>query len=364
MKSRRLAAALAFTACVSAVGCDRPAPPPAPVAAPAEPAAGVEKEPPAAEPVLEPFTDPAGRRWLTETIPYDAFATAADAAPDPAATAGVRPAAADLLAGVGQGTTARETLPGDRRGARGAVAAPDRGTDLGDEPADGWAKVISAEDLRDEIARARNAMAASVGTVAAFNKSTSELPREAAVLAAAAEIAGEHPGRVPWKEYAPAVRTLAVRVGEAASSAGRPARNAARLSFDALDSILGGNPPPDGAVADFDRVVQADRGALMGRMETALEALQQTAPDAAALARGGDELAREASVLAALAEFGAHPDYDGASNDDYRGWTDDLVTAARAAARFARDEPDLGEFQNAVSRVSATCAACHAEYRL
>ena len=351
-----------LAASLLAAGCGGPTSPPADAPAGGEVAEAAP--PPAAEPALTPFTDPAGRKWLTETIPYDAFATAPGTVPEPAAAR--RPPAADLLADIGTGSAVPGRLPGDRGGARGAVSVPGSvgGDGRGKEPAAGWAAVISAEDLRDEIARARNVLAAAVGTVAAFNRGLPDVRREAAVLAAAAEIAGEHPGYVPWKEHAAAVRSLAVRVGDAAESGGRPARTAARLSFDTLDSVLGGNPPPDGAVDDFDRPVQADRGALMRRMEAALESLQQDAPDAAALARGGDGLAREAAVLAALAEFGAHPDYDGAANDDYRGWTDDLVAAAKDAARFAREEPDLAEFDAAVSRASAACAACHAEYRL
>ena len=353
---------------LAAAGCDRPAPP-APAAAvngtnmdnadPAAPPAAV-----AAEPAFAPFTDPAGRRWLTKSIPYDAFGTA-DAAP--AASVPARPAAADLLVGVGRGTVAGSAvLPGDRAGARGAVGMPGmKGPGMNaDEPTDGWAAVISAEDLRDEIARARNAAAAAVGTVAAFNRATDTLPAEAAVLAATAQIAAEHPGRVPWKQYADAVRTLAVRVGRVAGSRGRPARDAARASFDPLDSILGGNPPPDDAVENFDRATDADRASLMKRMQTALDALRQDAPDAAALARGGDELARQASVLAALAKFTADPAYDGAANDDYQTWSAELTTAATEAARFARDEPDLAAYAAAVGRAATTCAACHAEYRL
>ena len=366
MKSPRrppLAAALAL-ALPAAAGCDRPAPP-APAADsagdPAPPAAG----PAVAEapPVFAPFTDAAGRRWLTEEIPYDAYATAG---PDPAAAtaAASRPAAAELLAGVGRGT-ARDplTMTGDRPGARGAVRVPGGAMNTEPEPADGWAAVISAEDLRDEIARARNAIAAAVGTVAAFNRAPDDLPAEAAVLAATAQIAADHPGRVPWKPYAPAVRTLAVRVGEAAAARGRPARDAARAAFDPLDSILGGNPPPDDAVADFDPPTDADRGSLMKRMQTALDALRQNAPDAAALARGGDDLAREASVLAALSKFTADPAYDGAGNADYFEWSSELTAAATDAARFARDEPDLAQYTAAVSRAGATCTACHAEYR-
>ena len=357
-------------AAVAVGGCERPAPPGPVAAAPAPAAEGGDPVPePADDRALAPFTDPAGRCWLTKTIPYDAFATA-DAAPAAigSAPAPTRRPSGDLLAGIGAGSVRSDVPTGGGMGGGGmsgggfAGGGGDESFSAEDDP-EGWAPVISAEDLRDEIARARNVLAAAVATVAAFNREADALPVEAATLAAMAEITAAHPGRVPWKDYAPAVRTLAVRVGEAAGARGRAARDAARQAFDPLDSVLGGNPPPDDAIAEFDRVVDAPRGELMARMQTALEGLQQDAPDADALARGGDDLARGAAVLAALAKFTAHPDYPSAEEEDYRKWSAELTAAASDAARLARDQPDYDLYRTAVGRAAATCTECHAVYR-
>ena len=376
-------AAVPLAAALLAVGCGGPAEPVAdPAAAVADAAddnAAGGNAGRATRAGLAPFTDPAGRKWLNETIPYDAFATAPDRA-TAATPAGGSPGR-DLLSGIG---TAAPTLPGDRPGGRGAIAPPPvggmpgagmtaggmggggmSGGGGGEEDADatGWAAVISAEDLRDEIKRGRNALAAAVATVAAFNRDREALPGEAAVLAAMAQITAEHPGRVPWKPHADAVRTLAVRVGEAASQRGRTARDEARASFDPLDSVLGGNPPPDGATAEFDRVLDADRAALMQRMQVALNFLQQEAPDADALVAKGGDLARQAAALAALSRFTAHEAYDNAAEADYQRWANDLTAAAIDAGRNARETPNYPAYRAAVDRAAQTCTACHGAYR-
>ncbi|MFH5802849.1 hypothetical protein [Alienimonas sp. DA493] len=327
---------------------------------------------------IAPFTDPAGRKWLNKTIPYDAYATAPDRATGGVAAVGTTDAGSrNLLAGIGSGLSAPRSTGGVATNApadagRGALPPAGMGAPLGagaageeetGEDASGWGAVISAEDLRDEIKRARNELAAAVGTVAAFNRMQTDLPEEAAVLAAMAQITAEHPGRVPWKENADAVRTLAVRVGEAAGSRGRTARDEARASFDPLDSILGGNPPPDGAVAEFDRQLDAPRGTLMQRMGDALKYLQQEAPDAAALTDHGDDLARQAAVLAALGRFTADEAYDNAAEPDYQQWATALTAAANDAVRAARETKDYAAFRAAVDRAAATCADCHGAYR-
>ena len=391
---RRPPAALKLLAAVAPLivwatltGCGGSAPPPPSDSAdrPANDAgspdtgAAAATAPPAAG--LAPFTDPAGRKWLNKTIPYDAFATAPRS---PGGTgSGTTVAAATprrgagLLSGIGAGSpTTGSSMTGTPAptagmGSRGAMPTVGMGAGMGggavgeeeEEDMSGWGAVISAEDLRDEIKRSRNVMAAAVGTVAAFNRMREELPGEAATLAAMAQITADHPGRVPWKDYADAVRTLAVRVGEASSSRGRSARDEARASFDPLDSILGGNPPPDNAVAEFDRVLDADRATLMHRMETALKYLQQEAPDAAAMADNGGDLARQAAVLGALSRFTAHEAYDNASEADYQQWANDLTAAARDAAAAARETKDYTAYRAAVDRAAATCSACHRAYR-
>ncbi|QDT14833.1 cytochrome c [Alienimonas californiensis] len=337
---------------------------------------------------IAPFTDPAGRKWLNKTIPYDAYATAPDRSPGAAAAVATTNAGPrNLLAGIGSGMSAPRSPGGPAMGApvdvgRGATPSPAMAGGMGSgavgeeptgEDSGGWGTVISAEDLRDEIKRSRNEIAAAVGTVAAFNRMQADLPAEAAALAAMAQITAEHPGAVPWKENADAVRTLAVRVGEAAGSRGRTARDEARESFDPLDSILGGNPPPDGAVAEFDRQIDAPRGDLMKRMGTALKYLQQEAPDADTMTANADDLARQAAVLAALGRFTAHEAYDNAAEPDYQQWASGLTAAAIEAGRKTgavydvpnnlREVPDYAAFRAAVDRAAATCADCHGAYR-
>ena len=380
---RSLAAVAPLIVWATLTGCGGSAPPPPSDTAdrPANDAgssntgAAPATAPPAAG--LAPFPDPAGRKWLTKTIPYDAFATAprspGGTGPSDTIAAATSRRGAGLLSGVGAGspmsgspapitagTGSRGALPtvGMGAGMGGGGVAEEEGEDVS-----GWGAVISAEDLRDEIKRSRNVMAAAVGTVAAFNRMQEELPGEAATLAAMAQITADHPGRVPWKDYADAVRTLAVRVGEASSSRGRSARDEARASFDPLDSILGGNPPPDNAVAEFDRVLDADRATLMHRMETALKYLQQEAPDAATMADNGGDLARQAAVLGALSRFTAHEAYDNAAEADYQQWANDLTAAARDAGAAARETKDYAAYRAAVDRAAATCAACHGAYR-
>ncbi len=332
-----------------------------------------------------PFTDPAGRKWLNKTIPYDAFATAPERSGGGATVAASTAGPRNLLAGIGSGmggsrgamptatapgtmapgtTAPGTTAPAGPDGApmmsMGGGGEPDEGT--GDDPG-GWGAVISAEDLRDEIKQVRNGMAAAVSTVAAFNRAQAELPGDAAVLAALAQITADHPGRVPWKQHADAVRTLAVRVGEAAGSRGRPGRDAARDSFDPLDSILGGNPPPDNAVAEFDRQLDAPRGDLMNRMAAALKYLQQEAPDADVMAENAADLGRQAATLAALSRFTAHEAYENASEPDYQQWANALTAAANDAANGARTSKDYPAYRAAVDRAAAACADCHGTYR-
>ena len=352
---------LYIAACVALfAGCPATAPPDAgtgddaAVVAPTEPAAA---DPPAArQTAFAPFTDARGRRWLTDGIPYDAYDTAPSAAS--AARTG-RPSGADLLAGIGANVgTAEET--GGMSGSSMTGGSPSAASD--GEPGE-WGGVITAERLRDEVKAARNTLAGLTRTVAAFNRDYAAGGDAAAVLAAAATIAAEHPGPIPFKESAPALRGLSGQVAAAATARGRTAWLKTRDAFLPLDAVLNGNAPPDGAAnADDSRAIYADRAALMRRMQRAYDRLTQDYATASRLKDDATGAAAEASVLAALMEFSAHPDYDGAESEDYDGWAADLVAAGREATRAA-EAGNFRVFDAAIDRAGQRCGDCHGVYR-
>lgn len=329
-------------------------------AASAEPAAAVENGP------FQVRVDASGRKWLTPTIPYDAFpglpsdqevAAGGAGAPRVPVSAGdggaVVASTGGTVAGPAELAPAEQPTPGPS-----SPAAP---TDV---TGGGWEEVFPAENLQREIAAVRNALSQNLLTVGSYNESFESVANDGWLMSALATIALEHSASISWKPNALLARDVGIAVAAAATARGRQSFTAAQLAGEQLASVLDNNTPPGLPTPDpaASREETADRAALMARMQVAFDRLKESGADDSALKKNADPAAHEARVLAALAKFTAHGDYGSADEPEYQAAAGKVVTAGGSMAEAAGGE-DLAGFKAAFDRAGVACNACHEKYR-
>lgn len=220
-------------------------------------------------------------------------------------------------------------------------------------------------DILDaEVKRIRNELAAQLQSVAKYNSHYQEIAVAGTTLAAVAEIVAEQAGSLSWKENAPLVRDLGLKIHDAASAPGGSAFQATKTPYEQLVDALDGNVPAGVAAAqpqrDFAEV--AGRGPLMKRMDRAFQWLKKSGPAPQVLRKESANAIHESSLLAALGRVIAVGHYDSADDAKYKSHATELTQAASAVAAAARAD-DAAAFGDAVGRVQKRCDACHADFR-
>jgi cytochrome c556 len=321
-----------------------------------EAATGVERR-------VAVHTDAQGRKWLGD-VPYDVFfddplAVAAEGKP---AESGADNRSAAIASA---GATATGKVPN-----RGSTAAgvPEKGPPTSESHAPtakhDWNRLIEMDVLDAEVKRIRNELAAQLQSVAKYNSHYQEIAVAGATLAAVAEIVGEHPGSVSWKNSASMVRDLATKIHDAASASGSPAFKAARTSYEQVVDVLDGNVPagvaPSQPERDFAEV--ANRVGVMKRMDRSFQWLKKSGPAQQVLRKQAGNAIHESTLLAALSRVIAVGRYDSADDPKYKAHADELAKSAAAVAASVKSE-DATAFSDAVARVQKRCDACHADFR-
>ena len=229
-----------------------------------------------------------------------------------------------------------------------------------------WAELISAEDLIGETTRIRRQLASQLSSVAAYNESYRAVRVEANVLAVLAGIAARHEERIGWKTNAVAIRDTASELASSVGGLGERFQKPALTRFTTIRDLLIGkasvNEVDPNPILDMPWSNVAERSQLMRRMKLAQdERIKPFTAGAGEFRKNSAQIAREASLLAALAEV-ISKSYDLCDDAIYQTYCRTLRDQSRQLTQAARDV----DFSRAAELAGAnlkTCNDCHAEFR-
>lgn len=235
-----------------------------------------------------------------------------------------------------------------------------------------WSELVAIEVLEAEVkATVEERLAGWLVSLGRFNTARREIEWEGSYLAALAGIVELHDGGAGWQPRAAEVRGAALEIVEASSTAGAASFNQAKEALARIKGALSRESRSAPAASrsgpgashprqpPFQWEDVAELSVLMKRMDRADKQLASGLQNEAAWARGGEKLAYEASLIAALAQVGLAFEADEGA---HVGWMSDLRAQAVQLAAAARERDFLKAKQ---SHLAATnlCKTCHAKYR-
>jgi hypothetical protein len=305
-------------------------------------------------------TDSQGRKWLGD-VPYDVFFDNPLAIAAEGATVAGGTENRSSTAAPGNATTAQKT-------STPTVSKPDQSQpsaeNSGNTTKNDWSRLVDMDVLDAEVKRIRNDLAAQLQSVGKYNSHYQEIAVAGTTLAVVAEIVAEHGGTVSWKNNAPLVRDLGMKIHKAASAPGSPGLQATKTPYEQLVDTLDGNVPagvgPSQPQQDFSEI--ASRDAIMKRMDHSFQWLKKSGPAKQVLRKQAENAIHESSLLAALGRVIAVGHYDSVDDPKYKVHADELSKSAGAVAAAVKSD-DAAAFTDAVGLVQKRCDACHADFR-
>ena len=230
-----------------------------------------------------------------------------------------------------------------------------------------WSELISAQELLDEVQSIRNDLNARMANFGAYKRAMLEVPVFSSTLAFLADVARRHDGDIKWKEKAHFIRALAITMSDIASSSTggvKKSYDEVNEAFLKITEILNNNEPaelPEVEVeADF--VDFVEMGYLMKRLERGENWLKNNTGSEDSLNEKGTLAQREVSVFAAISESFKSEGFGYAEYEDFVEWADGMRDAAKTMHK-AVPAKAFNEFDQARSKISQSCTACHSVYR-
>lgn len=227
-----------------------------------------------------------------------------------------------------------------------------------------WLAMISGEELGNEVKAVKASLSDKLQSVGKFSGNYKEVRVEAAVLAALAGIAIEHPEGPTWKKNAKFVRDLSGEMVSAAKANGQKFYDPTKQAFEKMESVLSGSLPPDlGEAAEsvpFNEV--AERRQVMLRLQRVKDYLMVGVSTEAQFGKETEKVAHEAAVLRALVKVIGTAGYDASDEDQYKNFTGEIIEAGKAVGEAVKGK-DFKNYRDAVNRIDKACQGCHAEYK-
>jgi hypothetical protein len=229
----------------------------------------------------------------------------------------------------------------------------------------GWAAVISAQTIEDEIKKIKLAIDADVTTPTDFNGlGHKKCRKNFSLLGMLFAIAGEYDGDVRWKADAPKARDLFSRAGRNCKAATPASYNESKARKQDLADLVGGSPLASGqeAAAKADWSNACERSELMKRIEAANKRLRELAANAGAFSAGADEARHEAEMMAAMAAVMKKEGMPEADDSEYTGHCDIVLKSARELIDAAKQK-SFEATAKPLGDINKACDACHEVYR-
>jgi len=266
---------------------------------------------------------------------------------------------------------ARKVLVGPRPAYTNAAKPDATGKEAtGAQPATGqtfaWSKLISADELQNEIKSLSTSLADSVKTQQGFLGGGSKKARQSlSQLAAAFAIVNEYDADIRWKSQAAAARDLFAKAGYNSKAATEATFREAKSRSDDLATLLRGEAitPPANIEPKNDWSKVANLSPLMLRLEAAQhDRIAAATSNAGEFKKNATQLAHESEIVAAFAEVISRPGMDNADDEKFRGFAKVLQQSA-VDLRQAVKNDSYDSARAAAGTMAKTCTNCHAEFR-
>ena len=228
-----------------------------------------------------------------------------------------------------------------------------------------WKDLISANVLDDEMKYLTNTLKKHLQSVSSYNSAYKEIRALGSSIAAMANIAGQHPGDIRWKDKAKYLREFGLKVTEAAEGPGKKFLDATSLPFESIEAILSGSLPADvdesaKETVPFDYV--ADLSGVMKRMQVGFDWLKSEVNNEERFKEFEERIRREGEVMRAFGKVIADPSYPSTDEAPYLKVAQGVVDDSEAILK-SLDAGNLQGFNEAMGKLQKRCADCHNEYR-
>lgn len=228
----------------------------------------------------------------------------------------------------------------------------------------GWAKIVAATTLEDEVKRVRLEFGATVTTPGAFASGGYQTARDhLSVLAMAFAVINEFDGDVRWKDEATVARDLIARSAANCKAGSNQVYNEVKLrQQDLQDLVSGAGLQERDAEPENDWFTIVDRAPMMSYAQRLLDRMQTASRNDAAVEEAGDSLIRDSEMLAVVGRVLHQEGMIDADDEDYAKLSAEMTRTSRGVAVAARrGDPDA--VRTGVGAVSQSCVACHDMYR-
>jgi hypothetical protein len=229
-----------------------------------------------------------------------------------------------------------------------------------------WSKLITAENLEDEIKALQKQAEEATKTLNNFRGNGRVLAQNTfAELAVLFGVIAQYDGDVRWRKEAASLTKVFAQAEFDCRQPGVAAFADAQLSARQLADLIRGVPldlPPAAPLRNWAEVTS--RPAMMRRIEEA-----RTGPNVPRWLAGMNEfkknkdaLLREVEVMRVIAEVIKDRNFENGDDDAYQKYGKAFAEQCAALVGAIKDgNPENA--QSAMSRVSRSCDACHGDFR-
>ncbi|MGB7343082.1 MAG: cytochrome c [Pirellulaceae bacterium] len=236
-----------------------------------------------------------------------------------------------------------------------------------DNPAkggEGWAALISPPSLEDEVKRVKLHFDGVVTTPGAFKSGGYQDARlDLSILAVMFAVIQEHTGEVRWKDQAAAARDLLARSAFNCKAGSTQVYNEAKLrKADLQDLVAGSGLSNREGQEQTDWSMIVDRSPMMEYAEKLKDSLQDATNNAASVKEKGDQIRRQAELLAVLGVVLTKEGMDDFDDKDYAALSKQMAEAASGVVG-ALERGDADAVRKGVGAITQSCDACHEQYR-
>jgi hypothetical protein len=264
-------------------------------------------------------------------------------------------------------------LQGDRPANLGQGSKPvaGSGTPSSTEPGaphtsgSGWAAIISATALEDEIKAQKLLADKNVTTPSDFaGNGYKNARRDFSVVAMIFGIIAEYDGDVRWKKEAPTGRDLFARTAANAKVGTTGVYNEAKLRKQELGDLIGGqsfelrDAEPKAKWGEL-----INRVPLMQRLEPGRdEKIKPWTADAGQFKENVEPLSHEAQIFAAIGEVLQKEGLEDADDAEYKKFAQMLVAGGKELTAACK-EKNFDAASKATNLIVNSCEKCHEAYR-
>jgi hypothetical protein len=244
-------------------------------------------------------------------------------------------------------------------------SAPAPGS-VGGVAGSGWAALISASTIEDEIKTLKLQVDQGVTTPSDFaGKGYKLARRQFSVLAMLLGIAGEYDADVRWKKEAPAARDAFARTAANAKVGTQQVWQEAKLRKDELGDLVNGGSPFAGKEAETKAPWKdiAGRAPLMQYLEQVWDPrLKPALADKSQFTANADKVLHDAEIFAAIGEVLSKDGMPDADSTEYKAFCIKLRDAAKSIAEAVKSK-NFDQAASASATLGKACAECHENYR-